>query len=384
MRNMTGNAITNSIIAKNAVSSAKLSQDAVHLVWDDNSPDSEVLYRTNAGDVFARSATNLSNNAGISDEPAIAVSGNNVYIVWRDSTPGRGEIFYTRSTDGGATFSGIVNLSNTPGSSVSPSIAISGNNVYVAWDDNTGTGEDSEIYYRRSTDGGATFSGIVNLSNTPGDSKSPAIALSGNRVYIVWFDSDDTDNGEEILYRRSTDGGATFGSTFNLSNNAGGSLSPAISASGNRVYVVWSDNTPGNSVVFYRRSTDGGATFGSTRNLSNPADGSGSPAIAVSGNNVYVAWPENTGILYRKSIDGGATFGSPANLSNTNGGSSDPALAVSGNNVYVVWRDNILGNPDILLRKSVNAGATFGSTINVSQNSGFSELPAIAVSPNNF
>lgn len=97
-----------------------------------------------------------------------------------------------------------------------------------------------------------------------------------------------------------------------------------------------------------------------------------------------MVWPENTEILYRKSIDGGATFGSSANLSNTNGGSTDPAIAVSGNNVYVVWHDNTPGNAEILLRKSINAGVTFGSTINVSQNAGFSELPTIAVSPNNY
>ena len=45
-------------------------------------------------------------------------------------------------------------------------------------------------------------------------------------------------------------------------------LIPSIAVSGN-VYVVWKDNTPGNDEVFYRRSTDGGATFGSTVNLSN-------------------------------------------------------------------------------------------------------------------
>lgn len=267
-------------IADNAVTEAKLSRDAVHIVWDDNSPDSEILYRTNAGDVFARSADNLSHNAAVSFQPAIAVSGNNVYVVWSDNTPGRTDIFYTRSMDGGATFGGIINLSNTTGSSGSPTIAISANNVYVTWSDNTGTGEDGEI-----------------------------------------------------LYRRSTDCGATFGSTFNLSNTAGDS---------------------------------------------------GGSDIAVSGNNVYVAWSDNSEILYRRSTDGGATFGSTINLSNTAGVTRNPSVAVAGNNVYLVWHDNTSGNAEILLRKSVNAGATFGSTINISQNTGFSELPAIAVSPNNF
>jgi hypothetical protein len=50
----------------------------------------------------------------------------------------------------------------------------------------------------------------------------------------------------------------------------------------------------------------------------------------------------------------------------------------------VVWHDNTPGNGEILLRKSVNAGATFGNTINVSQNTGESLEPAIAVSGNNF
>jgi hypothetical protein len=72
------------------------------------------------------------------------------------------------------------------------------------------------------------------------------------------------------------------------------------------------------------------------------------------------------------------------NVSNTAGGSGNPSIAVAGNNVYVAWSDNTPGNADILLRKSGSAGVTFGSTINVSQNARFSEVPAISVSPHNF
>jgi hypothetical protein len=104
---------------------------------------------------------------------------------------------------------------------------------------------------------------------------------------------------------------------------------------------------------------------------------------------VHVAWPDdtmsgNSEILYRKSTDRGTTFGSTVNLSISVGGSESPAIDVSGNNVHVVWLDNTPGNSEILLRKSINMEATFGSTINVSQNSGSSELPAISVSPKNF
>jgi len=386
-KDIADNAITTPKIANNAITEAKLSRDAVHVVWDDmTSGNDEVFYRSNAGDVVSNPADDLSNTAGSSSIPSIAVSGNNVYVVWRDNTPGNDEVFYRRSNDGGASFGSTVNLSNNDGSSTSPFIVVSGSNVYVAWEDNTlGSGE---IFYRRSTDGGASFGSTVNLSNNAGFSGAPSIAVSGNNVHIVWYDN--TPGNSEIFYRRSTDGGASFGSTVNLSNNAAESAPPAIAVSGNNVYVDWRDNTPGNFDMLYRRSTDGGASFGSIVNLSNNAGDSGgiSQGIAASGNSVYIVWRDNTpgsyNIFYRRSTDGGASFGSTVNLSNNDGHSDLPAIAASGSNVYIVWFDNTPGNFEIFLRKSVNAGDIFGSTVNYSHSTGDSIAPTIAVSPNNY
>ena len=62
----------------------------------------------------------------------------------------------------------------------------------------------------------------------------------------------------DILYRRSTNGGATFGPIINLSNNAGFSGFPAIAILGNNLHVVWQDDTPGNFDICkekYRRGS---------------------------------------------------------------------------------------------------------------------------------
>ena len=223
------------------------------------------------------STINLSENTGSSGESSISISGNRVYMVWRDTTPGNFEILYRRSVDGGVTFGSTINLSNNAGQSLSPVVAASGNNVYVVWYDNTPG--NSEILYKRSTNGGATFGGNISLSNNAGSSLVPAIAASGNSVFVVWHDN--TLGNPDILYRESTDGGVTFGSTINLSNNAGQSLSPVVAASGNNVYVVWHDDTPGNFEILYRRSTDSGATFDDTINLSNNAGSSLTPVISL-------------------------------------------------------------------------------------------------------
>ncbi len=91
----------------------------------------------------------------------------------------------------------------------------------------------------------ATQARIILSSSIALNSYSPAIAASGNNVYVVWYD--DSLGNDDILYRRSTDGGFSFSGIVNLSNNPGGSYYPAIASSANKVYVVWHDSTPGNS-----------------------------------------------------------------------------------------------------------------------------------------
>jgi len=51
-------------------------------------------------------------------------------------------------------------------------------------------------------------------------------------------------------------------------------------------------------------------------------------------------------------------------------------MTVSGSNAYVLWLDNTPGISRYCKERAC-AGATFGCTINVSQDAGFSGLPAI-------
>ncbi|MBA2267643.1 MAG: hypothetical protein H0W19_04820, partial [Nitrosopumilus sp.] len=86
----------------------------------------------------------LSNNKK-SFDPQIAVSGNNVFVVWRDDSTGKGEINFKKSVNNGENFTFTKKLSNNEGMSSDPQIAASGNNVYVAWrDETTGNGD---IYF---------------------------------------------------------------------------------------------------------------------------------------------------------------------------------------------------------------------------------------------
>ena len=159
--------------------------DQVHTIWRDDTPGNfDILYKRDGAD-YDPTTVNFSNDSGLSNDAAIAVLGNNVHIVWVDATLGNEDILYSRSTNSGGSFGSVINLSNDAGNSFSPAIAVSGNNVYVVWDDDTPGSMD--ILYKRSTDGGASFTEPTkNLSNNAGGSFLPDVAVSGNNVHVVW------------------------------------------------------------------------------------------------------------------------------------------------------------------------------------------------------
>jgi uncharacterized protein (UPF0333 family) len=95
-------------------------------------------------------------------------------------------------------------------------IATSGDNVYIAWWTNK-TGND-EVMFRASTDNGATFGDKLNLSNsTKSDSQDAQIDASGDRVFVTWWERNATSN--QPVLRISNDNGKTFGEIFRLSAN---------------------------------------------------------------------------------------------------------------------------------------------------------------------
>jgi ethanolamine utilization microcompartment shell protein EutL len=351
------------------------------IVWEDFTDNTEFLFRRSVEfDIEKKSLGIGQFSSSCNAVCGLTVSGNNVHLVAVGVPSGNFDILYTRSTNGGATFGPVENLSDNLGNSVNPAIAVAGDNVYIVWADDSASGE-FDILYTRSTDGGATFSSVENLSNDPGNSIGlVTIAALDNNVYVAWRDFTE----QEIFYRRSDDGGTTFNAIVNLSNNSGGSAAPVLAVSGNNVYVIWIDNIFGNNQVLYRRSTDGGVTFEETINLSNSPGNSGLATMATSGVNVYVMWEDdatgNVEILYRRSTDGGSTFSQTENLSSNPGNSQNPSVSASENNVYLVWEDSTLGNDEVLYRKSPNNGADFGPTENLSNNIGESSNPRVAAS----
>jgi BNR repeat-like domain len=226
------------------------------------------------------------------------------------------------------------------------------------------------------------------LTYNAGASYAPAIALDGSNVYVVW--SDDTPGNNEIYFKKSATGGIAWTSAKRLTYTPSFSIPPAIAVNGSNIYVVWGeyDNVTLGDDVYFKKSVDGGSTWQASKRLTYTSEDNYYPylgvAIAVAGSNLYLAWhddsPGNNEIYFRKSVDGGAHWQDVQRLTYNSGSSLDPAIVVKNTTVYLTWHDDTAGNGEVYFRKSNDGGATWQSVKRLTNNSSWSQAAAIAVS----
>ena len=328
----------------------------------------DVLVNNPGGDSGA-SRTQSETSLAVNEVTGTMCSGYN--DSYHGVTQGTGYTGFSRSTDGGATFTDRGSL-NDPISYGDPSMVwrrIDGY-FYFATLHGSGLG----IY--RSTDDCTTFSFLGMIHSGSSDDKellavdnNPASPYYG-RLYCAWTDF----GAGQVIRSTYSDNGTTWSSpvTLNSGSNPQGAW-PAIAPNGD-VYVSWANGLfTGTMNIEVARSTNGGASYSlvtppaasKTEPREAAATGScgrpslrgnirylPSPQIAVGPDGVvhvvYSYDPDgyNTGdvvdAFYRRSTDNGATWGTEVRL-NTDATTRDqffPTISIgAGNIVSTTWYD---------------------------------------------
>ena len=92
--------------------------------------------------------------------------------------------------------------------------------------------------------------------------KAPAV-VSGDNIYIAWWTNNTENGNEEVMFRASTDAGATFGDKINLSNTTDAdSWRVEIAGEGDNVIVSWWETNQTSDIPVARISNDAGQSFG--------------------------------------------------------------------------------------------------------------------------
>jgi hypothetical protein len=211
---------------------------------------------------------------GVDDAVISANSSGVVAVAYRE---GRGGDPYIRvSTNSGQTWANRVRLNagvsdgaGTLGAQLWVEVDASGI-VHAAFVENRGSGR--QVFYTRSTNGGASFEAERNLDAVVGDrtdSTNPIIqsAFDGSLLLAFW----DAAGNDHMYVLRSTDAGLNFNLELNRTfGNEGIALLPMLFAStaSSTVVVHVIDGT---GELTAQRSTDNGASYGPIRTLSGTA-----------------------------------------------------------------------------------------------------------------
>lgn len=347
--------------------------------------------------------------------PDIAVdSQGTIYVVYEKGiiteTSILSDINIVTSSDGGETWSDPVNVSNTPGRSFYPAVAVESSEnstqqgetfradtqdtVYVIWKDDSGRGgQKYEVNIRRSTDGGTTWSPREEISQSGGKihNLSPLdITVGGDdTVYVVWSDVRNTHEGEIYFSKAAGESGLGIRAlSWSTPKKIAEKQNPRIFVDGSHnLYLVCECYGSKQWDIEFTYSTDSGQTWKTPRNVSDIVDMQLEPDVAVDSQGiVHIIWKDLSSVNYSDIAyihsttaasfrAGMLSWTPPVFLTDTPKESKYPRLETDeADNLNVIWSD---GSDCIYFIRSIDRGDTWTQKINIYNN--YSNTNAMAV-----
>ena len=292
------------------------------------------------------------------NRPKIAIAADGaVYVSYTQllGRPFSGDIRFSRSLDGGRSFSPPITVNDNRDviSHRFDSLAIGpGGEVYIAWLDKRDEsaarkrGEPyvgAALYYAVSTDRGERFGANVKLADHSCECCRIALALAPDGApRAFWrhvYGENERDHALMRLDAKDAPRRITHG---RWRVDACPHHGPALAIDGEGVHhFAWFDNGPESRGLFYAHSADGGASVSLPMPLGELAARPAHPAVIVRGEAVYLAWKEFDGevspVRAMRSRDGGLTWSAPAVVAVAEDASDHPQLVSDGERVFLSW-----------------------------------------------
>lgn len=269
-----------------------------------------------------------------------------------------GDVLFSRSLDGGRTFSEPLTVSDeqTVSSLRFEDMGVGADGkIYIAWLDkrdrfaaeaaNTAyTG--AALYYTFSDDGGGTFAKNRPIQHSTCECCRTDMAMDEGLPSIVWrniYGKNTRDHG----FVRFT-GPESFSVPTRISKDewavdACPHHGPALAVDGQGGYhATWYTEGAVREGIFYAHSGDKGKTFSTPRALGIPKNAPEHPHVVAVGDTVVLAWKEFDGhasnAMVMTSRDRGQTWTAPLQAASTSGNSDHPLLVSDSEWVFLSWQ----------------------------------------------
>jgi hypothetical protein len=262
----------------------------------------------------------------LDDKPWVTIDGANVFLTWYEAYSSNA-LKFKRSPDRGATWSAGV-IVGSGGNGTFP-FRGTDSTVYVGWGM-------QDIGFNKSTDMGATWTGQRTIISCPWSPGSPpwrmnnipsfGTSLDRTKLYVVFADSRRAANQTDVFFSRSTDEGATWLTPVRVNDtqdpDATLQFYPWLAVDPyDRLHVVWHDTRAGDNRIaqYYSYSTDQGLTWSENYRVSDTAVYASTfigdyNACAADSHRVYALWcdartaPANPDVFHSQALHIGTEY----------------------------------------------------------------------------
>ena len=301
------------------------------------------------------------------NRPKIIVQGQHVFLSWTLKTSPRftGEIRFSRSVDGGETFSAPRTINDDKlftGHRFESLFLTEAGDLYLTWIDKRDlefAGEKGEeysgaaVYYAVSADYGESFSKNYRVANHSCECCRIAIAPRGpENIAILWrqiFGETTRDHAIAVLTPEGQTLETHRASYDEWQINACPHHGPTMIQSpvdSDAYHMSWFSNGDRHQGVYYGRFDFATGEPESVHRVDgNP--GAGHPYLAELDDTVYLVWKGFDGqrslVQLITSTDDGESWSQPRLLAATGEGSDHPLLVTHADGVYLSWKSEELG-----------------------------------------
>jgi len=277
-----------------------------------------------------------------------------LWIFWSRKTVDRYNLFYTTSANEGASWSQETQLTVDHSADTGVSVCqASDGTIWVVWASDRGGNYD--LYYKTSSDLGASWSNDTQLTFYSGRDLKPVVRqMSDASVWVLW--SSDRSGGYDLYLKISYDNGSSWGDEIRLTTDPSLDKMPSLAQmSDNAIWVVWASDRTGNYDLYYKTSSDLGASWSSDVQLtSGPRIDSNPSVLQTIDEKVWVFWsqrePSETStddVYYLYSSDGGVSWSDVIQFTTDKYDDIWPSVVQTRRlRVWVVWTSDRADQPD--------------------------------------
>lgn len=263
-----------------------------------------------------------------------------MWVVWTSDMirPGRYDLFFERSSDGGLSWSDPTRISWHPSIDEMPAATQTRDKkIWLVWA--SGRTGNKEIFFKTSDDDGDTWSTLVQLTNNTVEDGAPSITQNVDGAICVAWHRNDTGN-YDIFCKTSFDNGLTWSNETQVTTDPDWDLNPSVThlENGTLWLVFASHRADDNFEIFYKTSPDNGLSWnppsGANRLTTDTAQSDTNPSVVqdVSGT-IWVVWSKDLDIYYKTS-----PFPSSDERLSQQGDNTNPSVVCTNDRrIWVVW-----------------------------------------------